>query len=131
MKKSDYSFTQPYIKESFFKLNTGFQKNPIDSIGLSTKVKFYTDYQSGENNNFSVCGLIVEVGEESEELPFFVKVVMEAEFSWKDKTEKEIDRFLKVNAPSLLAGYIRPIITFLTANSPYSPFNLSFINFSE
>lgn len=132
MKRSDYNFNQPYIKESLFRINNGFKNlNGSNTISMQTKANTYTSYQEGQEEEFAVCGLTVEVGDEKDEFPFFVKVTMEAKFSWHSKTKEEVEAFLKVNAPSLLTGYIRPIITFLTSNSPYPPFNLSFINFSE
>ena len=131
MKRSDFNFNQPYIKECFFKLNNEF-KATDDNINLSTNIETYNSFEPNEKNDSAMCGLIVEIGEESPQSPFFVKINIEAIFSWDDsKSESEITDFFKVNAPSLLVGYARPIITYLTANSPYPPFNLSFINFTE
>lgn len=132
MKRSDYSFEQPYIKESIFKTNDCFVNSAKpEPISMNTKASSYTSYQDGQKEEYATCGLTIEIGEESEKSPFYVKVTMEAVFSWCDKEKRDIEMFLKVNVPSLLTGYIRPIITFLTSNSPYPPFHLSFINFNE
>lgn len=131
MKTTDYKFSDPYIKESIFTLNEEFNRKKGNGIRIKTTAHAYTDYKSGQNENFAVGGLTIQIGEESSDTPFFAKVTMEAEFSWENKNEDEVKDFFKVNVPSLLTGYIRPIITFLTANSPYAPFHLEFINFAE
>lgn len=131
MKNSEYNFSQPYIKESFFKVNPDFVGNEDQPITLCTKVNVYNNYQYGSNDNSAICGLNVEVGEETGNAPFYVRINMESEFSWKDKDQNEIRKFLSVNAPSLIIGYARPIITFLTSNSQFPPFNLAFINFKD
>ncbi|MEI3592754.1 MAG: hypothetical protein V8Q05_07985 [Lachnospiraceae bacterium] len=41
-----------------------------------------------------------------------------------------IEKLLNQNAPSLLLGYLRPIISQITAASPYNAYNLPF-SFSE
>lgn len=131
MKSSEYQFKHPYIKESLFRINEGFKQTEPGNINIVTRTNQYTSYKEGQSQNSAICGLTIQIGEVSENAPFFAKVTMEAKFSWENKTEEEISNFMKVNVPTLLTGYIRPIITFLTANSPYPPFDLGFINFTE
>ena len=55
-----------------------------------------------------------------------------AEFRWPDSLNMGmIEKLLNQNAPSLLLGYLRPIISQITAASPYNAYNLPFIDFSE
>lgn len=42
-----------------------------------------------------------------------------------------IEKLLNQNAPSLLLGYLRPIISQITAASPYNAYNLPFIDFQR
>lgn len=129
MKKSDFKFKNPYIKESIFKLNEGYTHQETTTI--KTNIRPYHNYIPEADKPSAICGLVLEVGTETPESPFYIRLVMEALFAWENKEDGEIHSFLNINAPSLLAGYARPIIAFLTANSPYPPFHLSFINFKE
>lgn len=131
MKTTDYKFSNPYIKESVFVLNDEFNNEQNNGITIRTTTSSYTSYQPEQADNSAICGLTVCVGERGDGSPFYAKVTMEAMFSWDNKTVEELNTFFSVNAPTLLTGYIRPVLTYLTANSPYPPFHLSFINFAE
>lgn len=129
MKKSEFQFSNPYIKESVFKLNDNFKFNNDELIKMTTDVKLYEVFVNKENR-CAKTGIEVAVGEESSEYPFFINIKMEAEFMWTDTIKMDIDELLKINAPSLLLGYVRPIVSLLTANSPYTAYHLPFINFA-
>ena len=59
-------------------------------------------------------------------------LLKKAEFRWPDSLNVEmVEKLLNQNAPSLLLGYLRPIISQITAASPYNAYNLPFIDFSE
>lgn len=131
MKNTDYHFSNPYIKESIFYVNDGFISEQPDTLSVKASVSAYTSYTDEQEENCAIGGLTIQVGTRDNNTPFFAKITMEANFSWENKTINDIKNFFKVNAPTLLAGYARPIIVFLTANSPYPPFHLEFINFAE
>ena len=57
---------------------------------------------------------------------------MGSEFSWEDEKEDDlISELLNINAPALLTGYMRPIISLITSSSRFPTFNLPFLDFTQ
>ena len=131
MRKSDYNFERPYIVENEFVANSDFVFNDGQSVDINTTIKRYCSRSEDGTGDEATVGIEIIIGEKTSGAPFYLKLLMEAKFSWQNKTESEINAFLSVNAPALLLGYARPIVTFITSNSAYPPFYLSFINFTD
>ena len=49
----------------------------------------------------------------------------------EDLSDERVESMLKMNAPALLLGYMRPIVAGLTNSSNFATYNLPFINFKE
>ena len=64
------------------------------------------------------------------DVPYFLRVSMESTFSWDEMLDFSVEDFLKVNAPSLLLSFIRPVVAELTGLSEYKQQYLPFIDFS-
>lgn len=86
-----------------------------------------------ENAEEALVVLCVTIGEKTEEVPFYVYAEESANFRWKREAydEDAIGRLLKQNAPALLLSYLRPIIANITVASPYSAYDIPFMNFRE
>ena len=64
--------------------------------------------------------------------PFGIEVAYAAQFTWDNEVEeKQKQTFLAINAPTLLLSYIRPIVTQLTACSPYPEYHVPFIDMNQ
>lgn len=51
---------------------------------------------------------------------------------WKEKLDEEkVHKLLNQNAPSLLLSCLRPVISQLTAASPFGTVNIPFMNFTN
>ncbi len=128
MKNTSYQFSQPYIVNSIFRTNENFDAGAKQSIEISTKPEKIIK-RSKDNPLLATVGLTITIGEESKKSPFYLKLTMCADFTWEDKSDEEVNKFLSINAPALIVGYMRPIIALITSNSKFPTFNIPFINF--
>lgn len=77
-----------------------------------------------------MVSLTFETDADSRNIPYRIRAIEEANFRWDNSLDKElVDQLLKQNAPSLLMGYLRPIISQVTSSSKYGAYNIPFINF--
>ena len=70
------------------------------------------------------------LGEKNDTAPFYVEAVEEAYFRWESDrfTEEERKVLLEKNAVSLLISYLRPIVSGITAASPYPAYNIPYVD---
>lgn len=128
--ESAFQFTNPSLIELEYGINEGYfcdeNKEVNISINMSVKV------EKKDVCNEARVSLTVELGGKGEELPFYVTAAEAASFRWKENLDQEkIDKLLNQNAPSLLLSYLRPIISQITAASPFGIFNIPFMNFTK
>lgn len=65
-------------------------------------------------------------------IPFFIEVVMQGIFTWNENLgEEKANALLNTNAPAILMGYARPLITQFTAYSGYAPLILPLMDFTK
>lgn len=50
---------------------------------------------------------------------------------WEEMDKKIIESMLRMNAPALLLGYMRPIVANITNSSNFPVYNLPFLNVKE
>lgn len=131
MEYSNISFTNPVVTETEFVDNVNF-KNESESIEMETKISRNFQYDK-ENKSIVNVEMTVEIGEKTNKVPFYIKVKMSANFKWESDEVGENQRssFEKVNAPALLIGYIRPVVSYLTSLSKYPAYHIPFINFTD
>lgn len=127
---SQFQFSRPRLKEAIFLANS--DENTDDVVfSFETKVQ---EPEKDENSKlfakvmFTVSNF-EDLSPTSDEL-YFLRVSMESTFSWDEMLDFSVEDFLKINAPSLLLSFIRPVVAELTGLSEYKQQYLPFIDFS-
>ena len=130
MENSAFQFTNPVLKEFEFIPNPGFDISRNKEVNMQNNISFQVT-KMNDSNEAEVC-LTVEIGEKSELIPFWIKASEFARFKWEDGIDSRIvDSLLNENAPALLLSFLRPIISQITAFSPFGIYNIPFINFTK
>ena len=126
MKESFFQFQDPVL------LKMNYNENENFNIQEFKKMKMDFEVFVNKNEDFSAfVSLELEIGKE-ENNPFYINIKMGSKFTWIDDVpDKMIDELLNVNAPVLLTGYIRPIISLITSSSRFPTFYLPFIDFTN
>lgn len=127
MKESNFQFKDPYLTKVDFEFNKDF----IGGKEISIENNMSVDIKRKEDEPIAVVSVKLVIGEKSEKMPFFIDCAMESSFKWNESEydEKTVNELLSINAPSLLLGYLRPIVSQITNLSPYPPYNIPFYNF--
>lgn len=112
-----------------FCINEDFENSRDKEVKIAVNMGFRIDRSKIDNS--AKVSLTLEIGKKDASDPFYVCATEMAEFRWTDSLNAEmVEKLLNQNAPSLLLGYLRPIISQITAASPYNAYNLPFIDFS-
>lgn len=130
MEKSAFQFRNPVLTELEYGVNNDFF-NPSNS---EQQVDIQIEVQVNRNSDVSEAEVLLrfKLGDKDDKNPFYVIATEKADFRWEDGLKDEtVEQLLNQNAPSLLLSYLRPIITQITAASPYDAFNIPFINFTS
>lgn len=134
MEKSQFQFSNPRLKSIQFITHDEFVKQGK----LNMSIKIATEQKRAENAdgslaNSALVAVTVSVGEKDNSTPFYIEAVQEADFKWNEREldEQQIEVLLSQNAVALLISYLRPIISSLTAASPYPVYNLPYINLAK
>lgn len=125
MKESLFQFTNPKLEAIEYRLNPDFDKDNINDLSIGSKTIIH------KRSSNATVSLFLFVGNETNEYPFFIKLIISAEFKWDSEKIVKLDDFLTINAPSMLLSYARPIIALLTAQSGLPALNLPFMNFTS
>lgn len=127
--ESAFQFSDPSLTKIEFCVNEGFENNREKEVKIAVNMAFQID--RSQKDNSARVELTLEIGEKSTSDPFYVCASEAADFRWPNELKQEmVEKLLNQNAPSLLLGYLRPIISQITAASPYNAYNLPFIDFS-
>lgn len=127
MKPSKFQFRRPTVVEVIYKTNENFKPDSNKDISIAYRAK----YKKSDDCRAQVT-VTLNIGEESDQVPFFISITMEAVFKWDESMEAtEVKSLLNMNGPALIIGYARPIISMLTINTKYPPLDLPFLNLSE
>ncbi len=125
MKQSNFQFSDPNLIHLNFHINDDFDSNDFESI----KIDGSTRVLKSKGSNVAIVEFTLKIGEEDRNSPFYIEAVMKADFKWDEKLDaKIVENMLSINAPSLIVGYMRPIIANITNMSQYPIFNLPFLN---
>lgn len=128
MKESKFQFSNPSLIKLFFHANADFESDKFNSMKIDGKTKIL----KSKEDNLAVVEFLLRIGDTSVEFPFYIEAAMKADFKWEDELETEVvDNLLKSNAPSLILGYMRPVIANITNMSEYPVFNVPFIDMQE
>lgn len=135
------------MKESNFQL---IGKPKVNSMSYETNKKFnFTDELPLEiSNNVQIIRcedvhseeaiVVLEIGifvsKEFENVPFKISMEIEGHFRWNDilkENEKLLATMLQSNAPAILYGYLRPLITLITVEANMPPLVIPLMNFID
>lgn len=124
MKKSSFQFKDPKLIHFTFSINDEFNSEIFNDMSLKSTVKIDKE----KNENTASVDLQLKIGDET--APFIVDITMGSDFKWDISIEEaKVYNLLSFNAPALLLGYMRPIVSLITAKSKYPEFNIPFIDF--
>lgn len=138
--KSVFQFTNPELIRSVFIANENYQaeKSKEFKMNVEPNIDEPVDINNTERcatvtlsvNNFD---LTKSMDDEIDGKPYMVFITMGASFKWNknDVKKKDERNFLKINAASLLLGYIRPLLAELTGMSRFNTQCIPFIDFSS
>ncbi|WP_276620945.1 protein-export chaperone SecB [Syntrophomonas wolfei] len=128
MIKSDFQFSNPYLTNLVFIVNEEFEPNNSEEVNISNEIN--VSVQRPQTGNEAIVSLLIEINKDISNRPFYLKIEIEAVFSWNNSmAEDMIDTMLSKNAPALLLAYARPIVANITNSSPFPTYNLPFMNF--
>lgn len=129
MEESTFQFTNPSLISLDFSINDGFvSSDKAVSVGLQLQTNITREKAEPK----AEVKLELMVGDKSKDLPYCIRATEQAYFKWKDGLDEEqIDKLLHINAPSLLLGYLRPIIAQITESSTFGVYHIPFINFIQ
>lgn len=132
-RRSNFQFTNPVLVEMVFNVNQKYQPPQEGTQEIPIEIKV-TKPNSEEYKTQTVSvSLTVKIGEDQNSLfPYFLLATMMANFRWESSLpDKMVEAMLSQNAPSLLLGYLRPLIAQITSASPVGAFHLPFMNFVQ
>lgn len=135
MEQSSFQFSNPNVSRLEL---TRFDVPPgITDLLLETTFKVRNQKLT---ENTAVVSLKIEINNPDvikmtedvlDNLPFSLDLVIESEFNWDESIDEDlVNILLKVNAPSLLLSYARPIIQSTTGMTNYPPVMIPFFDFS-
>ena len=130
MKESNLKFSNPIVEELLYNISEKY--NP--SIAPIVNNNFEVNIVRSESINEAVVRLkvIIDANQEGTNSPFSVSLTIGAKFVWNNSYDEEtISSLLSINAPALLLGYARPIISSITNTCPCGSYNLPFYNFIQ
>lgn len=126
---SKFKFTNPKLVRLNFQINNDYTENEDFKSEIDISISHDINKTS---ENESIVELNIEIGELSNQFPFFINLVIGAKFKLDAVIEgTDFDKLLEVNAPALLLSYARPIISSVTNQAGMEPLNLPFINFID
>ena len=117
---SQFQFSRPRLKEAIFLANSDDNTDDI-VFSFETKVQ-EPEKDEDDSKLFAKVMFTVSNFEDlspTSDVPYFLRVSMESTFSWDEMLDFSVEDFLKVNAPSLLLSFIRPVVAELTGLSEY------------
>lgn len=132
MVKSSFQFKTPQLTDMQFVANEGFEEEHKNLEDLDLVIQIQTDHSPIKNNSSSVSTTI-SIGENNTAYPFYLLMTMTADFKWLEGSfdDKTREALLTKNAPSLLVGYMRPLIATVTSASRFPAYDLPFIDFAH
>lgn len=134
MERSPFQFTNPVLTRLEFTIHDDFEV--ADKLNMRIKVTpniSVIDKSDDKTANSASVSVTVSVGTQDSSTPFYIEAEEEAKFKWDNSIVDgdQIQLLLKQNAVALLLSYLRPIISSVTAASPYPAYNLPFINLTS
>ena len=127
LEQSTFQFTNPILLGLNFTLNRQYDSTEDVPIKTDFNVQIHKHNEKRE----AIVELTLDIGEQTNQAPFFISVTEGAKFTWNELADSRIEYLLSNNAPALLLGYIRPIVATVTSSSPYETYHIPFIDFTK
>ncbi|WP_445622292.1 protein-export chaperone SecB [Lacticaseibacillus paracasei] len=136
--QSAFRFTNPMLLESIYMANPNYDGD-MGSVGSTNfKINVLTSPTEKQANGKLVATvseslMTSENIDQSKATPFYLRVTMSAKFEWSedDVPKDQASLFLKINAPSFLLSYIRPVVANLTEQAAIQTQHIPFIDFAH
>lgn len=126
MRKSNFQMNTPILQNLIIKINDNFHPSSDNlTLNISDSKKIIRN-----SNTSAIVNYTVKVFDSNfnSNIPFFIEISYSGEFVWSMLDESEIQILLENNAPAILLGYIRPLISQLTGNAGFPPLHLPLFN---
>jgi len=128
MEKSHFQIKNERIFDVKFTLNKSFK---FSKEGIPLDIAFKRNIEKISENEANVMLYLKIFHEEiSQADPFYIEIGVEGIFVW-DSECKDVDKLLKINAPSVLMSNLRSIISQLTVYAGVPPLILPLIDFTK
>ena len=135
MTESNFRFNPPYLTAMDFIINQSYQREKNEVVPVALYL------QTNVNRNPEAPDAKVEltvklnhddIGNSVPDAPFWITVSYSSKFAWENVIPEEmVERFLRVNAPTVLLSYIRPLVAQITSSSPFPTYNIPFLNLTK
>lgn len=134
MEESAFQFTNPRLERLEFAIHPGFQK--ADNINLDIHVSVQRQMLNNDNgmpSNQANVKVTLTIGSRDDTTPFYIEADETANFRWKEAAfdDAKVEQLLEQNGVALLISYLRPIISSITAASPYPAYNLPYLDLTK
>lgn len=126
--ESKLRFKNPILQNMSFSINENYENS---SPVLTIKNVFNSKVTTYPNKNKAKVVLNFHIDIQDENPPFSLSASIFSIFEWDEATNEEVNVFLTQSAPSLLLGYLRPIIHNVTVSSMRDGYNIPFMNFTQ
>lgn len=137
MKKSKFQFKKPVIRKMSIVAHSSWEYKLEYQMDIDVRVHIYLKNETdceiplSKLKNEAIVSVEMCIGSKNEALsPFYMEIEMAAQFKW-DEDVKNVEMFLKGNAPALLISYIRPNVAMLTAQLGIPAYHLPFIDLTD
>ncbi|MBO5833587.1 MAG: protein-export chaperone SecB [Alphaproteobacteria bacterium] len=121
----DISFESPNVPELFFRKDGGQAKLEIN---IDIQIK-------GAENNLFMVDLIMKVHsklEQEDKSMFLIETTYSGLVQMEEEKDEEVKRrTLLIEVPTLLFPSVRALITRLTGESGFAPFNMQMVDFAQ
>ena len=131
MQQSGFQFANPTITKINYSVHSNFTWDNEDALTITNS--FATNIRRKTNACQAIVELDIAIGNsDATKEPFLIEMTISASFRWDDVyTEDTVRDLLSINAPALLLGYARPLISTITSMSPYPAYDVPFYNFTK
>ena len=123
VKNSEFQFSNPELTDLTFHINDSF--NMPDSVNVPQRL---TANMFADGDKSAIVKMTLRIGDETEEMPFYIEISMQSSFIWQDSIDFEKAKALiHNNGVAMLISYARPIIASITNSSRFPAYNLPFL----
>lgn len=129
---SAFQFMTPYLIKAEFKVHPDRNEETTNQVNININKNERIFWEE----NRALLEVTVQLNKNEQIIIpntlFDAEVTMISQFKWEEGLSKEfIENLLHYNGVALLLSYIRPILSSLSSASPYTTYDLPYINLNE